>query len=93
MTPLDASIISPVEESPYSVDRRLHLARQYASLGYPDLAAGEAYMALLLIDEIRDEYGEYHEQAVETTAVDLGVEPDSIQHIIEWSSGPIEKDT
>lgn len=37
----------------------------YADLGYPDLAAGDAYRALLLTDEAKDEGFEYHEQAVE----------------------------
>jgi hypothetical protein len=93
MSPSDVSIISSIKESPYSIDRRLTAARQYASLGYPDLAAGEAYMALLLIDEIREEYGEYHEEVVATAAIDLGVEAGSLQKIIDWAAGPIERDT
>lgn len=94
MPPFDSSIIiSSIKENPYSINRRLTAANQYASLGYPDLAAGEAYMALLLIDEVREEYGEYHEQAIETAAVDLGVDAGSIQKIQDWAGGSIERDT
>ena len=37
---------------PYSITHRLDLARAYKALGYPDLAASDAYKALLLIDEV-----------------------------------------
>ena len=47
--------------APYRIDYRLNLAQAYGQSQYPDLAAGEAYLALLLIDEARDESGEYHE--------------------------------
>ena len=49
--------------SPY--DARLYLARGglYEKLRLHDLAAGDAYKALLLTDEIEDESGEYHERA------------------------------
>lgn len=39
--------------------------------GYPDLAAGEAYLSLLLIDEIGDESAEWHEQTVHAAIMDL----------------------
>ena len=39
--------------------------------GYPDLAAGEAYLSLLLLDEIGDESAEWHEQAVHAATMDL----------------------
>ena len=42
----------------------LERARIHASLGYPDLAAGDAYRALLLTDEVLDESSQYHEDAV-----------------------------
>ena len=51
--------------NPYCIDLRIKLARSYQLLGYPDLAAGESYKALLLIDEVVDEAGEYHENALE----------------------------
>ena len=41
----------------------LELAWVYIRLGYPDLAVGIAYKALLLTDAIRDDSDEYHQQA------------------------------
>lgn len=43
----------------------LYLSRAivYTRLGYPELAIGDAYRALLLLDDISDE-GEYHDSAV-----------------------------
>ena len=38
----------------------------YLQLGYPDLAAGEAYKALLLSDAVRDTSDEFHEVAFES---------------------------
>ncbi|KAF2192607.1 hypothetical protein K469DRAFT_731103 [Zopfia rhizophila CBS 207.26] len=55
---------------PYSITLRLKLAAAYRSLGYPDLAAGEAYKALLLIDEVMEE-GEYHDAAMEAAKTDI----------------------
>ncbi|KAF2000250.1 hypothetical protein P154DRAFT_576266 [Amniculicola lignicola CBS 123094] len=49
---------------PYSIVLRLKLAKTYKNLGYPDLAIGDAYKALLLVDEIADE-GEYYDEALE----------------------------
>ncbi|KAK4457946.1 hypothetical protein QBC42DRAFT_316529 [Cladorrhinum samala] len=51
--------------SPYDLILYLDRAVVYSHLGYPDLAAGDAYRALLLADEVRDESFEYHEQARE----------------------------
>jgi hypothetical protein len=56
-------------EQPYSILHRLKLAKAYKRLGYPDLAAGDAYKALLLIDEVLEE-GEYHEEAFEAAQDD-----------------------
>lgn len=50
---------------PYDCLAYLERAAVHTDLGYPDLAAGDAYRALLLTDEIRDESFEYHEQALE----------------------------
>ncbi|KAF2838002.1 hypothetical protein M501DRAFT_1017752 [Patellaria atrata CBS 101060] len=50
-------------ENPYNMDLREQLIRRYEYLGYPDLASGEAYKILLLVDEVLDESGEYHQQA------------------------------
>ena len=59
--------------NPYCIDLRIKLAQSYQLLGYPDLAAGESYKALLLIDEVVDEAGEYHENA-------LGAAKELIKH-------------
>lgn len=56
-------LASLTEEQPYSVLPYLELAWVYVRLGYPDLAAGIAYKALLLTDAIRDDCDEYHAQA------------------------------
>ncbi len=49
------------------------MAKAYKSLGYPDLAAGDAYKALLLVDEVIEE-GEYHEEALEAANADYLLE-------------------
>ncbi len=51
---------------PYDVIAYLERAAVHAELGYPDLAAGDSYRALLLCDECVNEGFEYHEQALET---------------------------
>jgi hypothetical protein len=53
-------------ESPYNLILYLERAVLHSDLGYPDLAAGDAYRALLLTDEVRDESFEYHERALES---------------------------
>lgn len=50
--------------SPYDLVLYLQRADVYTALCYFDLAAGDAYRALLLIDEVRNDGFEYHEQAV-----------------------------
>lgn len=50
---------------PYDLILYLERAVVYSNLGYPDLAAGDAYRALLLTDEVLNEGFEYHEQALE----------------------------
>lgn len=62
---LRQKLTDQLRESPYDFILYLSRAAVYADLGYPDLAAGDAYRALLLIDEVGDESFEYHEQAVE----------------------------
>lgn len=56
-------------QQPYSIAHRLRLAKAYRSLGYPDLAIGDAYKALLLVDEVAEE-GEYHDEALEAANAD-----------------------
>ncbi|PQE05428.1 Wd tetratricopeptide repeat domain-containing protein [Rutstroemia sp. NJR-2017a BVV2] len=53
-------------QSPYDLILYLERAQVHADLGYPDLAAGDSYRALLLCDELADESFEYHEPALET---------------------------
>ncbi|KAF4443974.1 MYND domain [Fusarium albosuccineum] len=66
---------------PYDLILYLERAAVHSDLGYPDLAAGDAYRALLLADEVLNEGFEYHEQALESlqmhTAVPL---PDVLAH-------------
>lgn len=66
-SPLDARALltSEIQSSPYNPEFYLDRARCHEELGFADLAAGDAYKALLLTDEVRDESGEYHEQAIE----------------------------
>ncbi|QDS71904.1 hypothetical protein FKW77_000312 [Venturia effusa] len=86
-----------VLEKPYSIEARLALARQYALLGYPDLSAGEAYMALLLIDEVRDECGEYHQEAFQVAQDHLRCHSPGAQlgerHVVAWVQGRVERET
>jgi hypothetical protein len=50
---------------PYDLILYIERATVHSHLGYPDLATGDAYKALLLTDEVCDESFEYHEKAVE----------------------------
>lgn len=67
--------------SPYDIINYLRRATVYADLAYPDLAAGDAYRALLLTDEVCNESFEYHTQAL-TALYDytLNPLPDVLQH-------------
>lgn len=51
---------------PYDLIAYIERAEVYSELGYPDLAAGDCYRALLLCDEVANEGFEYHAQALET---------------------------
>ena len=55
--------IEDITNDPYNVVHYLTRASTYRTLGYPDLAVGDAYKALLLVDEISDESEEYHDLA------------------------------
>ena len=66
---------------PYDLVLYLERAVVYSDLGYPDLAAGDAYRALLLTDEVINEGFEYHEQALEALRDHLGAEaPNVLKH-------------
>ena len=56
---------------PYNLVVHIQLSRSLRDLGYPDLAAGYAYKALLLIDEILDDSGEYHQEALGAAKLSL----------------------
>lgn len=58
---------SLLQQSPYDLRLYLQRARCHELLGYPDLAAGDAYKALLLTDEA--EGGEYHEAVCEALSL------------------------
>jgi len=88
-----ASCLAAVQENPYSIIRRLELSREYAALGYPDLAAGEAYMALLLIDEVCEDGGEYHEEAFEAAVQEHGGGNSPGQTTVDWVTGQVERET
>ena len=74
---------------PYDLIRYLERAVVYSDLGYPDLAAGDAYRALLLADEVINEGFEYHEQASESLQMHVGFSlPDVVNFgylSAEWS--------
>lgn len=53
-----------VGADPYNIPLRTQLMFKYEEAGYHDLAAGEAYRAILLYDELADDSGEFHEEAI-----------------------------
>lgn len=59
------ALTQTLRESPYDLVTYVERALVHSDLGYPDLAAGDSYRALLLCDAIRGEE-EYGEQAEET---------------------------
>ncbi|KAI1100404.1 hypothetical protein F4804DRAFT_47227 [Jackrogersella minutella] len=61
---LRQSLTNELLASPYDLVLYIKRALVYADLAYPDLAAGDAYRALLLTDEILDESFEYHDRAL-----------------------------
>lgn len=67
--------------SPYDPILYLQRAAVYSHLAYPDLAAGDAYRALLLTDEAQNESFEYHEQARESLEeYSVTLVPDVLRH-------------
>ncbi|RWA13831.1 hypothetical protein EKO27_g1265 [Xylaria grammica] len=54
--------------NPYDMILYLKRALIHSDLGYPDLASGDAYRALLLTDEIRNDGFEYHDRASKSLA-------------------------
>ena len=66
------TLSAELEKDPYSSEIYLRRAICHERLGYPDLAASDAYRALLLTDEVFDEEGEYHDRAVEALETVVG---------------------
>src|SRR5882762_6750754 len=64
-------LIREVHGRPYSPVCRMRLASSLAAVKYPDLASGEAYMTLLLCDEIYSEDADFHDFAVEAAEEDM----------------------
>ncbi|KAJ3571138.1 hypothetical protein NPX13_g5485 [Xylaria arbuscula] len=59
------SFTQELHACPYDIILYLKRALVHSDLGYPDLAAGDAYRALLLTDEIRNDGFEFHQIALE----------------------------
>lgn len=59
------TLTDSLSELPYDLLLYLERASVYLDLDYPDLAAGDAYRALLLSDDVRDDSAEFHEEAVD----------------------------
>ncbi|KAH8815682.1 hypothetical protein F5884DRAFT_664455 [Xylogone sp. PMI_703] len=59
-----AQLTNSLLELPYDLILYLERAVVHRDLGYPDLAAGDSYRALLLTDEVSNESFEYHELAL-----------------------------
>ena len=78
--------IQVVVDRPYSPLCRMNLAAEYSRQKYYDLASGEAYMTLLLCDEIYDEEAEYHEYAFEAAVQDMKTHKAGDIHHIHTSS-------
>ncbi|KAG6044996.1 hypothetical protein E4U39_002802 [Claviceps sp. Clav50 group G5] len=83
-----------LDAQPYDLILYLQRAVVYSNLAYPDLAAGDAYKALLLTDEVCNAGFEYHEQAMESLMMHTGIPiPDVMLYgdlSKEWSPAVIE---
>lgn len=66
------TINQEIQTNSYLPNNYLFRAEWYEANGFPDLAAGDVYKALLLTDELRDESSEYHEQVLK--AVELSTD-------------------
>lgn len=64
-----------VEDYPYCLPLYLILAIDFLGIGYPDLAAGAAYKALLLSDALDNEAEEYHDEASEALKAVIQMQP------------------
>ena len=82
-----------LQHSPYDLRLYLQRARCHDLLGYPDLAAGDAYKALLLTDEV--ESGEYSEAVCDALASPSPSDGDQVLAALEHSEdrllGPLQE--
>lgn len=70
-----------ISSLPYDLILYLERAVVYSDLAYPDLAAGDAYRALLLADEVLNEGFEFHELALDALAIHTARPlPDVLNH-------------
>jgi glycine betaine/choline ABC-type transport system substrate-binding protein len=84
-----------IVDNPYSVAARLDLAKAYQAQSYPDLAAGEAYIALLLVDECLGKTGEYEDEACEAAAKDFqhvhtSTSDGERDEVVAWVEGEVK---
>ncbi|KAF1827134.1 uncharacterized protein K489DRAFT_405869 [Dissoconium aciculare CBS 342.82] len=82
-----------LKREPYCSPVHIYLATQYARLGYPDLAAGSAYKALLLKDAIDEPSEEYHDQANEAMQSIVESQPDEERkRLQDWQANSESRD-
>lgn len=83
-----------LSNNPYDLLLYLQRAVVHSDLGYPDLAASDAYRALLLADEVCNEGFEYHEKALESLMSHTGTTlPEVMVYgklLEEWSPALLE---
>lgn len=79
-----STLTDQLKSCPYDAYTFLRRAICYERLGFPDLAVGDAYRALLLTDEVQDESGEYHEQAREAIEQSLESAQENSKDDEEW---------
>jgi len=72
-----------LSQHPYDLILYLQRAIIYIDLAYQDLAAGDAYRALLLADDILDEGAEYHKQASDALEAHL---TDSLPAVLQYGA-------
>ena len=63
LVPRRHALTSELSKTPYNASLYLERAKCHQALAFPDLAASDAYKSLLLVDEVLNDAGEYHEQA------------------------------
>jgi len=79
------ALTGALDRLPYDLIAYLERAAVHSELGYPDLAAGDAYRALLLCDECANEGFEYHEQALDALRERCGGARDpELPAVLKW---------